>query len=192
VRSVLALAALAGLAVACGVPSDASPRALAAHEVPFGLLGPTSTSTSEPPDLSGYPRASVVIYLVKQGRLVAASRQVRAPVSLAKTLTALLVGPTDAEAAQDIQTAIGPSATLLSANVTAGVATLNMSSGFGQVAGPSQITEVAQLVFTATTEPPVGAVTFELQGQPVQVPDGEGTLTGRPLTRRDFPALAPL
>ncbi len=189
-RLLLGMGALAGILAACGVPSDSNPQVIAARDVPYGLIG-SSTSQPTPTQPPG-PTANAIIYLVKQGHLVARTRQVRTPVSISKAVEALLGGPTDAEAAQDIQTAIGPSAAVLSTTVTAGLVTINMNRAFGLVGGQNQITEVAQLVFTATAQPPIGAVSFELQGQPVPVPDGEGTLTNRPLTRRDFPALAPL
>jgi spore germination protein GerM len=47
------------------------------------------------------------------------------------------------------------------------------------------------LVFSATGVAGVDAVTLLLEGRPVEVPTGEGTLTGRPLTRGDFTRFSP-
>jgi spore germination protein GerM len=64
--------------------------------------------------------------------------------------------------------------TVLGATIGAGVATVNLGAPFGQLVGPPQIQAVAQVVFTASALPGVTSVTFELNGQPVQVPVASG------------------
>jgi spore germination protein GerM len=52
---------------------------------------------------------------------------------------------------------------------------------------------VAQLVYTATNIPGVVGVTFELSGQPVQVPAGNGQLVpaSTPVGKADYAEQAP-
>jgi hypothetical protein len=160
---------------ACGVPVDARPTALARNGIPFGLLdptGPPTTSTTVPSPV-GVP---VQIFLIgPAGRLVAVARDV--PVSapdLASVLGALVLGPTDVEAASGLQTARSPQTTILGANIVGHTATVNLSGTFGQLVGPPQIQAVAQIVFTVCTLPGVTGVTFELSGLPVEVPVANG------------------
>jgi len=50
---------------------------------------------------------------------------------------------------------------------------------------------VAQLVYACTQFPGVIGVQVLVDGEPAEVPTGEGKLTSRPLTRFDFPTLGP-
>ena len=107
--------------------------------------------------------------------LVAVGRDVpvHAP-DLLTVLGALVAGPTDAESAAGLQTALPAQTPVISASITGGVATVNLGGTFGQLVGPPQIQAVAQVVFTASALPGVTGVTFELSGQPVEVPVASG------------------
>jgi len=172
----VALALAAGAALAgCGVPIDAQPTALAPNRIPFGLLAPTtasSTTTSTPSPVE----VPVSVYFVgPTGHLVPVARDV--PVSapdLTTVLEALVAGPSQAEAEAGLQSALSTQTTILGATVTGGVATVNMGGTFGQLVGPPQIEAVAQVVFTASAFPAVKGVTFQLGGQPVEVPVASG------------------
>jgi spore germination protein GerM len=79
---------------------------------------------------------------------------------------------------------------VLSANVVAGIATVDLTGPFDQLVGQAQIQAVAQFVFTATAQPGVRGVTFELDGQVVEVPIAGGAQV--PIATRDqFASLAP-
>jgi hypothetical protein len=165
--------ALAG----CGVPVDKQPTALSRSGIPFNLLGvsaPTTTSTTAPSPIE----VPVRIFLVgPTGHLAPVARDV--PVSapdLATVLSALLVGPTDAEATDGLQSALPAQTTVLGATIApgGGVATVNLGGPFGQLVGPPQIEAVAQVVFTASALPGVTGVAFQLAGQPVDVPVASG------------------
>jgi len=184
---------LAALALsACGVPIDAQPTALSRHGVPFNLLGPSApatTSTTAPSPVE----VPVKIFLMgPAGHVVPVARDV--PVSapdLVTVLTALVAGPTDAEAAAGVQTSIPAQTTVLGATIGGGVATVNLRSTFGQLVGPPQIQAVAQVVFTAAALPGVTGVTFQLDGQQVEVPVASGAQV--PVaTPAQFAPLAPL
>jgi hypothetical protein len=183
----LALLVVGGLA-ACGISADSQPQALARQDVPFNLLAPSTTSVTP-----GNPgaRASITVYMVGLTGLVPVSRGVRAPTTLPEALTSLLDGPTDAEVADGLRTAISDQTAVSPGVVGFGVATVDLGGGFGQVGGQEQILAVAQIVFTATELPGIAKVQFTLNGRPVEVPAGDGTLTQGPLGRSDFPSLAP-
>ena len=187
-RTVLVLlVATLGIA-ACGVPQDAEPRALSKDGVPFGLL---STSTTQTTVAVNEPAASAVVYFLREDRLIPVQRQVRAPVTSSRLLSALLEGPTKDEAEAGFRSAISSEARVRDVTTAGGVATIELSPEFVEVAGQDQILALAQIVFTATETGTTGAVRFRLAGQAVEVPRGDGTLTSAPLTRADYAALAP-
>jgi hypothetical protein len=188
--AVLAVIALAVVPAGCGIPADAGPHALARSAVPFGLLqasAPTSTTTTKPPAVA----VSVPIFLIgTDGHLVSTARDVAVPAPMAAVLGALVDGPTASEAASGLDSAVPPQTTVLSATVAGGIATVNLAGPFDQLVGQSQIQAVAQFVFTATGQPGVTGVAFELDGQAVQVPVAGGAQV--PVANRSqFAALAP-
>lgn len=182
----LALLALVG--AGCGLPANAEARAIPAGQVPFGLLrtGPPRAA----PMAASPIQALAQVFLVRQGRLVAVGRVVDAPLSVKVVLDALLAAPSNSEAAAGLRSAVNEQASLLSARIRGGVADLDLTSAFAEVGGQDQILAVAQVVYTATSVPGVTAVTFALDGKPVEVPGGDGTLLHGPVTRANFPALA--
>jgi hypothetical protein len=177
---------VAGSLVACGIPADSQPQALARKDIPFDLLAPSTTIAA--PGTPG-ARVPLNVYLVGITGLVPVSREVRAPATLTEALNALLTGPTDAEVADGLRTAVGTQTSISAGVVGFGVGTVDLGGSFGQVGGQEQILAVAQLVFTATSVPGIVKVQFTLGGRPVEVPAGDGTLTQGPLGRSDFPSL---
>jgi hypothetical protein len=187
----LALGALLVATAGCGVPVDSHPTALARHGIPFNLLAPnvsTTTATTAPSPIE----VPVQIFLVgPTGHLVPVARDV--PVSapdLATLLRALLAGPTDAESAAGLQSALTTQTKVIDAGISGGTATVNLGGAFGQLVGPPQIQAVAQVVFTASGLPGVTGVTFELMGAPVDVPVASGAQVPVASTAQ-FAALAP-
>ncbi|HVC70719.1 MAG TPA: GerMN domain-containing protein [Acidimicrobiales bacterium] len=175
----------------CGVPVDRSPTTLPRRGVPFGLLRPSSrsTTTSAPSPAS----AAIRIFLVgPSGRLAAVARQVPASQeALSAVLGALVVGPTNAEAAAGLGSAVPSQTTVLAAVVgQGGVATVNLGVNFAQLVGQAQIEAVAQIVFSATGVTGVTGVTFELAGRAVKVPVASGAQVAV-ATPAQFAALAP-
>jgi hypothetical protein len=190
-RAALVAAGLGIGLTSCGVPVDRQPAALSRHGIPFNLLQPSapSTTSTTAPSLIGVP---VRIFLIgSDGHLAPVARDV--PVSapdLAAVLGALVLGPTDAEAASGLQTAIPVRTTILGATISGGIATVNLGGTFDQLVGPPQIQAVAQVVFTASSFPGVTGVTFELAGASVEVPVASGAQV--PVANRSqFTDLAP-
>ena len=162
--AVLAAGALAG----CGVPVDNSPTVLAKTGVPFGLLEPSAPTPSTTAPLV---TVTVQIFLLSSaGQLVAVARNVPVPAALGAVLGALVDGPTNAEAAAGLQSAVPAQTQVLSTSMSNGVAQVDLGGTFGELVGQAEIDAVAQIVFTATALTGVTAVSFELDGQPAAVP----------------------
>jgi Sporulation and spore germination len=174
---------------ACGIPIDAGPHPIARGAVPFGLLDPSSatTSTSTPSPIA----VPIPIFLIgTAGRLVSVARDVPVPAPMTTVLDALIAGPSASEAGAGLATAVPPETDVLSAAISSGVATVNLAGTFDQLVGQAQIEAVAQIVFTATSQPGVHGVAFELEGQPVEVPVAGGAEV-RVATQAEFAPLAP-
>lgn len=183
----LCVLALALLLSACGIGVDASPNVVNRKQVPFGLLRP-STHTSTPV----VPGQYVTIYLEGPQRLVAASREVAAPVSAARVLAALGGGPTSAEASEGLESPISTAAPLSLWRLGTASVTVNVAGAFTKLAGAVQVVAVAQLVYTLTVLPGVRSVSLRIDGKQAKVPTAKGTLTGGPLDRADYGTLAPI
>lgn len=190
------LAAIAGLlgmlalvASSCGVGSDATPQVIKRRNVPFGLLDRSPPTTS-----TGLASQYVTIYLDSNAHLVAVSRAVPAPASLSGALAALGGGPTNAEAAQGLESPISTAVPLtLSRKGRHGpIVTVSVSGSFTSLAGADQAIAMAQLVFTVTAFPGVTGVDVRVHGHAAKVPTAKGTLAGGPLVRADYASLAPV
>ncbi len=194
----IAAALVGGLALAaCGVPIGDQPSPIAHGAVPFDLLDPSATSGTpgSPTTTTPFPtqRLTLQIYLVgPASRLVAVDRVVPSPSDLVSILQALIAGPNSTEAAAGLQGQIPSQTKVLSGTqVLNGIATVDLSAAFGQLAGQAQILAIAQIVFTVTGDlSGVTGVAFEIAGQPASIPQPDGALVNV-ATRAQFAALAP-
>jgi hypothetical protein len=124
------------------------------------------------------------VYLLHEGRLVIAHRQVAGPAVLQGALTALLNGPTAAERAAGLDSAVPAATQLLDAALADGQATVDVTGSYGAGGGSlSMQARVAQVVFTATQFPNVDRVSFRMDGAPVGFLGGEGLDLTAPQTR---------
>ena len=178
VGSVVAALVLAS----CGVPKDNAPRQLDTRNVPFELLGPTTSTTVT----AEGPTREVTIFLAQgDGRLAEVTREVEAPASLRKALQSLLAGPAADEAS--LSSAITTETKLLHLRGPVdGLVTIDLSRAMLDVTGRQQILALAQVVYTATAYPGVERVLFQFDGESREVPNGEGTLTSTPLGRLSY------
>ncbi len=177
---------------ACGIPTGGGPTAIARSDVPFHLLNPATTTTTSPgsPPAVGVPEP---IFLVSPtGHLMPVTREVQVPASLSEILGALLDGPTAAESTAGLQSFLSGSSSGITATVVNGVATVNFHTDPIQVVGPDQTFAIAQVVYTATQQPGVTAVSFEIAGEGIQVPTASGVQVSRPVGRADYVPQAPL
>jgi spore germination protein GerM len=189
--ALLGIAIVVGVA-GCGVPVDTQPSALSRNGIPFDLLQPTPSSTTATTTPSPIEVPVKIFLIAANGHLVPVARDVAvsAP-DLATVLGALVAGPTDAESAAGLQSALTTQTTVLGATIAGHVATVNLGGTFGQLVGPPEIQAVAQVVFTASALPGVTGVTFELSGLPVEVPVASGALVPLAVPAQ-FAPLAPL
>lgn len=178
----------------CAVPEDDEPRDLDLSSVPFSLLATSTTTTTEAQEPS-VAQADVSVYLVDNDdadQLVEVTRTVSAPASVRVALAELLSGPTGTELSNGLTSAISRSTALLGVDgPQGGVVTVNLSDDVSSIGGQSQRMALAQVVFTATAAPGVEGVLFAFEGQPSQVPDGQGQSTAEPLDRADFATFDP-
>ncbi len=177
----------AGLLLAltgCGVPTEPTPRNIPADQVPFGLTGTTTTTTSRPA-----ANGTATVYLIKDDRLAPARRQLPAPVTPAAVLAALAGGPSRSDSAHGLRSALVT--TVMLVKVAAGTATVRLDRTLAAADVREQILAQAQLVYTMTELPGISAVEFSFDGQPAEVPTAEGSLKAGALTRADYAAVGP-
>lgn len=178
------LATVGILAAGCGIPRDAEPRVS-----PGGLVMP-ALAPSDPATLPGAPdpEREASIYLVRAEQIVKVIRNA-GRADLTGVLDLLLAGPTEAEFAAGIRTAISPQTDLRSVRLEGDTAVVDVSAAFVEVGGQEQILAVAQIVLTATAVPGTARVRFLLEGQPVEVFRPDGTLTAEALGPTDYAGL---
>jgi spore germination protein GerM len=190
-RTGLALAVVALMSAACGIPTASTPTPIAKSDVPYHLLNPPTTTTTVP----GTPPAVGVaeqIYLVSpDGHLVAATREVAVPASPTQVVGALLAGPTATETAAGIQSFLTHTGVQVTAQAS-GAATVDFSTNPIQVVGPDQTLAIAQVVYTVTQQPGTTGVTFEIDGKAIEVPTAAGAQVPGPVGRVDYLPQAPL
>jgi hypothetical protein len=188
-------AALAAAAVAlsiglagCGLGAQSAPQPLGLKTLPHGLLGPASPPSTL---LRGRASARVTIFLEGSNEhLVPVRREVPLPATLASILRMLVAGPRRSESDRGLvspASSVGPFAV---GPVHKGVVSVNLPVSFENLEGQDQTVAAAQIVFTATTFSGVEGVRFLVGGQAAQVPNGDGSLTPGPSTRKDYSVLA--
>src|SRR5579884_897575 len=145
----------------------------------------TTTGASGPTQVS--------VYFISAEKLTAAHRTVGpTPQVGSAAVTALLSGPTQAEAQAGLATSIPAGTKLLGLDVSAGLATVDLSSDYQSGGGSTSMRDrLAQVVFTLTQFPTVQQVRFELDGKPVTVFGGEGIVMNHPVGRADYEDVEP-
>ncbi len=134
------------------------------------------------------PRATVAVrlYLLREGKLGVASRQVQPGTAIAAAaLGQLLAGPSGADMAAGLSTAVPVGTRLLGASESRGTVAVELTRAFAGSAGTLPLAApLAQVVYTLTQFPGVSGAWVNIDGRPV------GQL-GRPLGRADFEDMAP-
>jgi spore germination protein GerM len=182
---VIALA-IVGVA-ACGVPMQRSATKVDKKDVPFELLDKKSSAKSS--ESAG--NEDLVVYFATAERLVPASRRLPPPVTLEDVLSVLRKGPTSAEEATGVRSALPIGSVVGSVSLNGGTATVDLARPFTALSSSDQLLALAQLVYTLTARPGVGQVQFTLEGTSTEVPRGNGALTTAPVSRDDYLDAAP-
>ena len=192
----LAVLAVVVATAACGIPTAGGPTAIAKGDVPSNLLSPASPTTvpSTVPPQAEVPE--LIFLAASTGTVAPVSRYITVNTGLNATLTellgALLVGPTPGESAAGLQSFLSGAKTRVTAKVAGGIATVDFTSNPIQVVGASQTLAIAQVVFTATAQPGVNSVVFEIAGQLLDVPIASGATVSGPVDRTFYQPQAPV
>ena len=188
----LALVLTSLAAAGCAIPTQSAPSTMPPSKVPFNLLDPhlPTTTTTQPKPTSLVPVK--VFYLNASNQLTSASRVVAAPAPLTAIVTSMLAGPTKAEIAQGLYTAIPSNVAVLSTTTQSGIVTVNMNAAFGDITGNDIELAVSQVVATVATENGLNTgVVFEIDGQRTSVPIANGSQVTAPVYLIEFLPVAP-
>ncbi|MCR5699435.1 MAG: GerMN domain-containing protein [Treponemataceae bacterium] len=107
---------------------------------------------------------------------------------LTTALNALITGPNASEAQKGYISIIPPNTKLLGARITNKTAILNFNEDFtyNSYGVQGQITQLMQIVYTATSFSTIDNVQFLIEGQKIDYLGGEGVWIGSPLSRFSF------
>lgn len=175
----------AALVVAgCGVEPQDRATAVPDGDVPFALL----EVDDAPPPTTTPTGLLVSIHLLSDEGLVPVERRVPDG-DLTTVIDLLLEGASEEETAAGLRSGLSVDATgdlLGQVSLARGVATVDLSEAFAELTSEAQLEAIAQLVLTLTDRPGVGQVAFTLEGSSIDVPRGDGTVTGGAVTRGDY------
>lgn len=105
-----------------------------------------------------------------------------------RQIAALAAGPTASEAARGLSSAVPAATRVLDAHLDGATLTIDLSAAFESGGGSaSMMGRLDQLFYTVTRPDGVGAVSLEIEGQPVTTFGGEGILVDNPWRRADHP-----
>ena len=187
-KRIVWLALLLAAVAACGLPSDKQPRQIADDKVPFGLLGPSTTSPAN--TVPGGP--NVRLYFLDGTQVHALNRSVtnKNPQSV---LNELVKGLTDSDPA-GITTAIPKDTQIVSVAADGATLVVTLNSAILNISGAEQKNAFGQLVYTVTDLDFTG-VRFRVTDasgaeQDVATPTDNGVKAGS-VDRSDFLTLQP-
>lgn len=152
----------------------------------------TAPTTAPPASAASTTAATVHVCFLRgeHGALVHRTAPRRTPATAA--VRALLRGPTPAERAHGLGSAVPAGTRLLGLTVRGGLATVDLSRRFASGGGSASMqARLGQLVYTLTSIPRVQRVGLRLEGRTVRVFSAEGLILDQPLTRRSFPEFMP-
>jgi spore germination protein GerM len=165
---------------ACSVQAEGRAQVQDDDAVPFGLLD----EDVEPllPEETAAVTEPVSLCFVHDGELAVVGSALDPPIGLPDIVDALAEPPND----ESLRTALGEPPLVGDVQLVAGVARVDLLPAVTSLSGNEQLLAVAQLVCTLTARPGVGLVSFTLEGSPVDVPTGDGSLTSGAVSRDDY------
>ncbi|MEU8659750.1 GerMN domain-containing protein [Actinoplanes philippinensis] len=169
------------LLAGCGVPAQDEPHRVDPARRPLNeTIAPAVTEPAG--------EVAQVMCLVRENRLVQSVRRVDAVPGPQRQLDQLIAGPTPAEQAQDLSTALAATALTVTVPATA-VAAVDVGEAEEGAARSDEVLAYGQIVCALTSRVDIAAVSFQRAGQPLQVPRGDLTLTSEPLRAADYRSL---
>ncbi len=173
--------------VGCGVATSDEVEVADAEDVPFGLLEQDRVPVA-------LPASGTIVQLYffdpDSSALVPVTRQVRTA-GIEAVAAQLESGPTASESLLGLQSALTDIDAIESIDTAGSTALVDLNDSFTTLGGSDQTVAVAQLVFTVTERPTLDRLVVTVNGESVEVPRDDGTLTGDPLTRTDYASFAP-
>lgn len=182
-----ALVLALGLVAACGVPTDSSATVADRDDVPFDLLD-TGTTTTTAPSAGPPTGPGVRLCFVRNDEAVVSVSRARdeIPGTADDLVDVLAAGPTETETQLGLSSALPEPSPAVDVTIQGGVAVVDLDATFSDLSADQQLLAVAQMVCTLTDQPGVGQVRFTLEGERIEVPQGDGALTASPVTRDDY------
>jgi len=209
-RPVLAIGvpvALGALLAACGIPTgESSFKEIPAEEIPFDLDATssstsTSTTTTTIPlapattvsqSTSTIPLEEVDIYFLSRGRLQPVPYALQRDFGADQVVSLLEGGPPAGAPGAGLETLI-EQGLITATDQAGGVVTVDLDPEiFGRIPSFDQSEAIGQIVLTMVSNlRGVGQVLFTLGGEPTQVKDGNGLLSGegQPVSGDDYRVL---
>lgn len=191
-RSALVAPVVLLLVAACGGSSTPSAQP-SRTPTPAATTATVSPSTSPPASAATVVRPTHVYFL--HGEKVASVHrdvQVTDGAIASAAVRALLAGPTAAERAAGLSSAVPAGTQLLGLRIAGGIAVVDLSARYAAGGGSlSMSARLMQVVFTLTQFPTVRGVTWRLDGRQVRVFGGEGIVLDHPATRAQYRSFLP-
>lgn len=169
-----------------GCGGDRAARTPGTEPEPSGVEAPAPLA----PD--GLRATTIYVSDREARRVVPVTRYLDPDSGLAlQAVRAIVTGPVPGDPA-GVTSAVPADTRVLGLTIRDSVATVDLSRSFEAGAGSASVRmRLAQLVYTLTRFPAVRRVTLHLDGRLVDVFSAEGLEVSRPITRADFPDLAP-
>ena len=164
---------------------------LGPQDAPVAVPGrsPVTASASGPP--TAVP-LTMQAYLLRGELLARVERQVPEGSGIGPALAALAMPLSRDEVAQGLRTALPPTTASLVGRLTGdGGGPVDVPQGFDRLSARDQEAALAQIVFTVTADTVATGVQLVQDGGSWAMPDANGQLRSRPLSRADFAALSP-
>jgi hypothetical protein len=166
-------------------------RAIALVLVVGLLSGSGGAARADSHGPKAHATTTISVWFKRSARLWHTKRTATAATFPLRTaVRALLAGPSAAESAAGVKTAVAPGTRLLSTSQSGGVATINFRQSFASPASKKRIRmRLAQVTFTATQYPNVRSVSLEIAGS--RVTSIGGVHVPARMTRAHFARLVP-
>ncbi len=192
-RTVIVAACVAGALVGCGAPTEGT-RAIASEDVPYGLLSPSPKPTPTTAEVSpGSDDVSATVYFVGLDDLLVpvpiAFRSHRMNDLVTEVLNSLQAGPSEADRAVGLGTALGTDIELRLATVVGTTVYVDLVLSTRQPAADQIPLAVGQIVLSVTSLSGVTHVGLLVDGEEVDVPLPGGQRTVGSVTAADYGAL---
>jgi hypothetical protein len=136
---------------------------------------------------------TVSAYFLRDGKITTVHRSIpETPQIATEALKQLLMGPTDDEKKAGLSTSIPDATVVLGLSIADKIATVNLSSDFGQSSDTQSLTErLAQVVYTLTQFSTVTTVSFQLDGDDINKIGSVGLPLPKPVGRSDYESVTP-